>query len=89
VRIEWLNAEMTEARITRGRLWWKRVAFVQRKAEGVVINKGYTNEHTINWLFTDANRWCDRALDAQLDRRRNDERTWKRPGQLPRAEVMR
>ena len=88
MRIEWLNADMTEARVTRGRLWWRRVALVRRLKDGHVIDKGYTSERTLHWVYAAINTWCGRSMDEALDARRDDERTWVRLEDLPEARVV-
>jgi hypothetical protein len=84
MRIQWLNLEMTKALLIRGRWWWKRVAEVERKVEGYKCQSGVI----VNWLYIEPNRWCEQDIDADIDHKRREERTWRRPGKLPSAKLL-
>lgn len=85
MKVEWLNGTYTEARLSRGFLWWKRVALVSRKTEGKVSDD---SRHTYNWLYVEPNVWCERELDQELDNRRYKARTWRKPAELPSARLL-
>jgi hypothetical protein len=88
VRIRWLNADMTEASVTRGWLWWKRIAIVERNEKGHEVDSKYTSHHTIHWSFVASNTWCDRELNDKLQAKRFDNRTWLRRVELPQAKAL-
>lgn len=95
-KIQWMDRDRFVARITRGVLWWRRVAEISYDAEG----------H--RWIFASSRRpcpkdlvkWVDGKRDAAEERERQrelraakfretlgDEAEWQRPVRLPRAEV--
>ena len=89
MKVEWLNDALTEARLTRGHLWWKRVTLASRDEEGKVFKTGYAGaDHNHNWKFMPSNVWCDRDLDILLDNRRREERVWRKPSALPAARLL-
>lgn len=86
MKITWLNAEFTEAKLTRGYLWWKRVAIVKRSAKGAIARvSGVLFEdydYTFNWYYPSSGSWCDLDLDYELDTLRREERAWMKPARL-------
>lgn len=63
MKIEWLNDEMTKARLTRGLLWWKQVALVEeRKLEGDIPLR--------YWAFLPSGDECGALLRMDLNNRR-------------------
>jgi hypothetical protein len=83
VRIDWLNDEMTEARVTKGWLWWKRAALVKRLSE--YIWKFQSSNRDID----DGTRWkLNDARDEEMARRRDIE-DWQPVKPLPPARMLR
>lgn len=70
LRYEWLNADHTLVRVTRGILWWKRIALLERDPKGSPIPKG--RNQAVNWRHTMTKAWASIELDAALDA----ERSW-------------
>lgn len=84
MRIQWLNDEKTEAYVTRGIWWWRRVAVVRRNSQP--LKREYNADKW--WVYAAINKWVEHELDAQLEERRDEDRTWARPGSLPSARVL-
>lgn len=104
MKIEWLNAEMTEAIVTRG-WFWKRSAHVAIGERWVTNTFGPGFEERC-WVFKHTGRyvgwWTDMRLDAAVEdqkvkaeRERVADKEWvpverhARLLRLPRAEVRR
>lgn len=88
MRIEWLNRDRTCAKVTRGRLWWKRVTVVARRDSAYGV-----------WRFETSGRECpgtmDRWIDRQKsladakDRERGHDDDWFRPSDpIPKARAL-
>ncbi len=83
MKIEWLNEKMTEARLTRGFWWWKRVAIVDL----FTATKPHKEPKT-RWRYTAANIWVDDDLHWKLTHRSNRDKTWHKTVILPTARVL-
>ena len=86
MKIEWLNDEMTEAIVTRGWLWLKRRAHVER----------FEPEHTYDprWRHVESKNvdssvsWeCECERDYVIEQRRLDG-DWQPVRSLPKARVV-
>lgn len=90
LKITFLNDDMTEALLQRGIWWWKRVAVVKRKEQGTKA-KRYLGEYRlpveqdVNWLYIEANIWCEPEVDERIEILRQSYAIWKSPIALPRA----
>lgn len=85
MRIDWLNDDLTEARVTRGFWWWKKQATITRVASGGLRSCRHPE-------FVDGNReragmMCTLccAVFGNLD----DTPAWKPVRSLPAAKVVR
>lgn len=86
MKIEFTNADMTEATLTVGRWWWKRVTQVQRADEPHIYTvKDERHGQKSMWLFTGARIWCNPPLSSELEVKREWQRIWRRPGTLTRV----
>lgn len=95
MRIEWLNDELTHARLTRG--WWKKETTEVRWIRDIFLT--HYNTPPANWEFVGGVR-CPYELERTLDKARTKERTrrrlqrqedqWKpaRSAPLPTARVV-
>jgi len=88
VRIEWLNADMTSARLTRGRLWWKRVAEVRRMTDKEIG----ANWMIERWRYVPSERAVSDGIRWDLETARTSAialakayEDWHAPAKLPRA----
>lgn len=63
MRIEWLNDARTYARVSRGWLWWRRVA--------VLFRCDKSSSEYIYWAYEVSHRYTSRRIDAVLERKRN------------------
>lgn len=91
MKIVWLNDDFTEAVVTKGRLWWKREAIVERVAE----------EHSYDghrWRFSQSRNWIGRYsyLGKLLDKehayrvaRVEQASDWQPVRRLPKAKLLR
>jgi hypothetical protein len=82
MRIDWLNDDLTEARVTRGFWWWKRVTILR-------------GTHPPVWSYPSGEQMLDGALILLLDRKRRREllrrgfdRNWQPVRSLPSARVV-
>lgn len=74
MKIEFTNEDMTEARLTRGRLWWKETTCVRRR------NPEHPEKS--RWMYThkdplDQKMWeVEHALDRELEVKRQWALIW-------------
>lgn len=57
MKVEWLDAELNEARLIRGRWWWRRCAVVERSPDPDVPI----------WRFTNSGFECSATLRLHLE----------------------
>jgi hypothetical protein len=92
VKIEWLNAEMTEARVTRGFWWWKRVAFVRRDEKGeeetLDYGDGESETWVMRWYYPASELWCSYYLNRRIENERARDLSWQRVRPVPRARLL-
>lgn len=87
MKIEFLNAELTEARVTRGWWRWKRVAVAKRH--------GVDPKFSMPWFYVPSGDPADglmAALEGERDRQlaqRRVDRNWQPVAALPVAKVRR
>lgn len=98
MRIEWLSDDRRFVRVTRGFLWWKRVAYLQRDGAKYTDWWRYWPSHQyatdIDSEIDDA-FWYRRRLDSDAaernrdtDIRRSLEANWSKPAALPQAKAV-
>ncbi len=76
MRVEWLNAERTQGRVTRGYLWWRRSAQVKYTDTQYGSRKA--------WFYSLSGEHVGDRLNAWLDLRR----VWQPRAVLPEAKVV-
>lgn len=95
MKVEWLNDELTLARLTEGHLWWKRVALVEREVE----NLNYAT--TYNYRYRPSGDVLGQYVQDLLEKHRNGvfserhrvriSKNWVKPseeGPLPTAKLV-
>lgn len=70
MKIEWLNAELTEAIITRGIWWWKIGARVVRDLGNKVWDSSFAWS-TCRWNFAETGRALGYGVCASLENERD------------------
>jgi hypothetical protein len=84
MKVTWLNAERTEAIITRGWWWWKRQAQVER-------TESRPGAYTSWWVFTGSRYYVRPSRNRWLEGQRVDAEQvgdWVPVGTLPVAKVV-
>lgn len=83
MKIEFLNNSLTEARVTRGALWWKRVAVLRQESFSL-------------WKFLPSGDGATRYLSESLSMaavtiktKEKRERNWQPLRALPEAKAVR
>lgn len=66
MRIEWLDTNKTRARLSRGFLWWRKTAIVQRRNGGWSFEVGDNVENDNGFAYV------GRKLDDKLDDKQRD-----------------
>jgi hypothetical protein len=95
VRVEWLDTkDFNEARLTRGRLWWKRVAHVRRLTREERDAQGKADNDWNWWRYVPSGR---RAWDVEDEMEAFRQRDiidttvrgdWVKPSRLPPARLV-
>lgn len=84
MKIEWLDASLTEALVTRGILWWKRVARVRDVGTSFrfVPSDEDVGSSLAYVLRIAKERECGRRIVAHR------ERNWRKAHELPAARAL-
>jgi hypothetical protein len=86
VKIEWLNDELSEARLFRGVLWWKRVAHIKRTNPLDYRSRRWRHHPSGN--ICGESEYVDGMRDAEFARR-SEMGDWQPIRPLPRARLVR
>jgi hypothetical protein len=77
MKIEFTSTDATTAKVTRGWLWWKRVAFVELGPDPSRIYATITR-----WLYRDTKEFVGILMDMELDQARAERAVWRRESDL-------
>jgi hypothetical protein len=77
MQITWLDADRTQAIVTRGFLWWRRRTAVHRSE----TNHSTKDSPQFSWFFNVDNIEADYSIRKRLD----DGRRWRAVASLPVA----
>lgn len=84
MRVHWDNAELTEATLIHGWLWWRREAHVIRPPG---LGWYYAIDGGTAYVGRDRDEWL-RDKQSSQEELQVLNKAWQRPVKLPQAKVM-
>ena len=86
MKIDWMNDELTEARVTRGWWKWQQVALITRRADADAVKR------YVRWAFASGRKFDHSELvegerENELERRA-DAADWLPVSAMPAARVV-